>query len=153
MPEQNLTNLLNLPNLEVIGYEATDDETVILEVKPTLKVTICPDCKKPSARLHDYDEPRLIRDLSLFGRKCYLRLRSRRFECENCRCSFTERLEWIAYDSSYTRRFEEYVFTLCRKNTIQDVSQLLELGYEAVDGLFKRQAKKRHRHGKKELSE
>lgn len=153
MPEQNLTNLLNLPNLEVLGYKATDDESVILEVKPTLKVAMCPDCKKPSATLHDYDEPRLIRDLSLFGRKCYLRLRSRRFECETCGCSFTERLEWSAFDSSYTRRFEEYIFTLCRKNTIQDVSQLLELGYEAVDGLFKRQAKKRHRHGKKELSE
>jgi|SRR3990172_5918406 len=149
MPDQNLTNLLNLPNLEVIGYETTNEEIAILEVKPTLKVTICPDCKKPSATLHDYDEPRLIRDLSLFGRKCYLRLRSRRFECETCQRAFTERLEWIACDSSYTRRFEEYVFTLCRKNTIQDVSQLLELGYEAVDGLFKRQAKKKHRHIKK----
>jgi transposase len=149
MPEQDLTNLLNLPNLAVVRYEAIDDETVILEVKPTLQVTMCPDCKKPSATLHDYDEPRLIRDLSLFGRKSYLRLRSRRFECEHCGSAFTERLEWIAFDSSYTRRFEEYVFTLCRKNTIQDVSQLLELGYEAVDGLFKRQAKKRHRHIKK----
>jgi transposase len=152
MPEQNLTNLLNLPNLEVIGCESTD-EAVVLEVKPTLKVAICPDCKKPSATLHDYDEPRLIHDLSLFGRKSYLRLRSRRFDCEHCECAFTERLEWIAFDSSYTRRFEEYVFTLCRKNTVQDVSQLLELGYEAVDGLFKRQAKKRHRHIKKGLSE
>ncbi len=153
MPEQNLTNLLNLPNLEVIGYEATDDETVIIEVKPTLKVAVCPDCNKPSAALHDYDEPRLIRDLSLSARKSYLRLRGRRFECEHCQRAFTERLEWIAFGSSYTRRFEEYVFTLCRKNTIQDVSQLLELGYEAVDGLFKRQAKKRHRHVKKRLSE
>jgi len=152
MPEEKLTKLLNLPNLEVIGYESAD-ETVVLEVKVTLRVAICPDCKKPSATLHDYDEPRLIRDLSLFGRKSYLRLRSRRFECEHCGCTFTERLEWIAFNSSYTRRFEEYVFTLCRKNTIQDVSQLLELGYEAVDGLFKRQAKKRHRHIKKGLSE
>jgi transposase len=57
MPEVKLTNLLNLPNLEVIGYEATDDETVILEVKPTLKVVVCPDCKKPRVALHDYDEP------------------------------------------------------------------------------------------------
>jgi transposase len=153
MPEQKLTDLLNLHNLEVIGYEAIDGETVILEVKPTLQVAICPDCKKPSAAVHDYDEPRLIRDLSLFGRKSYLRLRGRRFECQNCQSSFTERLEWVGFDSSYTRRFEEYVFTLCRKNTIQDVSQLLELGYEAVDGLFKRQAKKRHRHIKKGLSE
>jgi transposase len=102
--------------------------------------------------LHDYDLPRLIRDLSLFGRKSYLRLRGRRFECTTCQNAFTERLEWIAFDSSYTQRFEEYVFTLCRKNTVQDVSQMLELGYEAVEGLFKRQAKKRHRHHKKSVS-
>ena len=152
MPEQNLTNLLNLPNLEVLGYESTE-EGVVLDIKPTLKVALCPECKKPSARLHDYDEPRLIRDLSLFGRKSYLRLRGRRFECETCQNAFTERLEWTAFDSSYTRRFEEYVFSLCRKNTVQDVSQMLELGYEAVEGLFKRQAKKRHRHPKKGWSE
>lgn len=152
MPEQNLTNLLNLPNLDVIGYESTED-AVVLDVKPTLNIAICPECKKPSASLHDYDTPRLIRDLSLFERKSYLRLRGRRFECETCQNAFTERLEWIAFESSYTRRFEEYVFTLCRKNTVQDVSQMLELGYEAVEGLFKRQAKKRHRHPKKGLSE
>jgi transposase len=152
MPEQNLTNLLNLPNLEVIGYESTED-AVVLEVKPTLKVAMCPECQRPSASLHDYDGPRLIRDLSLFGRKSYLRIRGRRFECETCQNAFTERLEWITFDSSYTRRFEEYVFTLCRKNTVQDVSQMLELGYEAVEGLFKRQAKKRHRHSKKGSSE
>jgi len=152
MPEQNLTDLLNLPNLEVVGYESSE-EAVVLDVKPTLKVAICPECKKPSASLHDYDAPRLIRDLALFGRKSYLRLRGRRFECETCQNAFTERLEWIAFESSYTRRFEEYVFRLCCKNTVQDVSQMLELGYEAVEGLFKRQAKKRHRHHKKGSSE
>jgi transposase len=152
MPEQNLTDLLKLPNLEVTSYESTDD-AVVLDVRPMLKVAICPVCKKPSTRLHDYDAPRLIRDLSLFGRKSYLRLRSRRFECESCQNAFTERLEWIAFDSSYTQRFEEHVFALCRKNTVQDVSQMLELGYEAVEGLFKRLAKKRHRHHKSSRSE
>lgn len=29
MPEQNLTNLLNLPNLEVLGYESTEDGVVL----------------------------------------------------------------------------------------------------------------------------
>lgn len=151
MPEQNLTDLLELPNLEVTNYEATED-TVVLDVKPTLKVALCPVCKKPSASLHDYDASRLIRDLSLFGRKSYLRLRGRRFECDTCQSAFTERLEWIAFDSSYTLRFEEHVFVLCRKNTVQDVSQMLELGYEAVEGLFKRQAKKRPRHHKSRIS-
>ena len=66
MPEQNLTNLLNMPNLEVLGYESTEDG-VVLDIKPTLKVAICPKCKKPSASLHDYDEPRLIRAYEVVG--------------------------------------------------------------------------------------
>jgi transposase len=148
MPEANLTKLLNLANLEVNSYETTE-EAVILDVRPTQTVAMCPGCQKASGRVHDYDDARLIRDLSLFGRKGYVRLRSRRFECEGCQKAFTERLEWVSLGSSYTRRFEEHVFMLCQKNTVQDVSQMLELGYEAVEGLFKRQAKKRHRHRRK----
>lgn len=146
MPESYLTELLNLSNVEVIGCETPDEATVIFEIKATLKVAMCPECKTPSSQVHDYDDARLVRDLSMSGRKSYLRLRARRFECNQCQHAFTERLEWSAFDSSYTTRFEEHVFMLCRKNTVQDVSQLLELGYEAVEGIFKRHAKKRHRH-------
>lgn len=151
MPEFYLTDLLNLSNLEVIGYETPDEETVIFEIKPTLKVAMCPECKAPSSKVHDYDDARRVRDLSMSGRKSYLRMRARRFECNQCQHSFTERLEWLAFDSSYTKRFEEHVFRLCQKNTVQDVSQLLELGYEAVEGIFKRHAKKRHRHARRKL--
>jgi transposase len=143
MPEQQLTKLLNLPNLEVVKYETPDVETAILEIKSTWVVAICPECKTPSTSMHDYEDARLVRDLSLSGRKSYLRYHSRRFECEVCQRSFTERVEWLNFDSSYTRRFEEHVYKLCRKNTIQDVSVFLELGYDAVEGIFQRWAKKR----------
>jgi transposase len=113
-----------------------------LDITPTLKVALCPDCGHPSADLHDYDDPRLIRDLSLWGRHCFLRLRGRRFECEHCGHSFTERLEWVDFGSSHTRRYETYVFELCRKNTAQYVSQLEDLGYDAVEGIFLRLGKK-----------
>ena len=146
MPELQLTNLLNLPNLEVVKYEMPDAETAILEIKSTLKVAICPTCKTLSAAIHDYDDPRLVRDLSLSGRKSYLRYHSRRFECEACQQSFTERVEWLNFDSSYTKRFEEHVYQLCRKSTVQDTSTFLELGYDAVEGIFQRWAKKRRRH-------
>lgn len=152
MPELQLTDLLNLPNLEVVKYETPDSETAILEIKSTLKVAICPGCKTPSASVHDYDDPRLVRDLSLSGRKGYLRYHSRRFECEVCGRSFTERVEWLNFDSSYTKRFEEHVYKLCRKNTIQDVSAFLELGYDAVEGIFQRWAKKRRRHARRRPS-
>jgi transposase len=148
MPELQLTNLLNLPNLEVVKSEMPDAETAILEIRSTLEVAICPTCKMPSTKLHDYDDPRLVRDLSLSGRKSYLRYHSRRFECVVCQQSFTERVEWLNFDSSYTKRFEEHVYQLCRKSTVQDVSSFLELGYDAVEGIFQRRAKKRRRHAR-----
>ena len=152
MPELQLTNLLNLPNLEVVRYEMPDAETAILEIQSALEVAICPECQTPSTRVHDYDEPRLVRDLPLSGRKSYLRYHSRRFECETCERAFTERVEWLNFDSSYTKRFEEDVYKLCRKNTIQDVSAFLELGYDAVEGIFQRWAKKRRRPARRKPS-
>lgn len=148
MPEFQLTDLLNLPHLEVLKYEMPDAETAILEINSTLEVAICPTCKMPSTAIHDYDDPRLVRDLPLSGRKSYLRYRSRRFECAACGQAFTERVEWMNFDSSYTKRFEEHVYQLCRKSTVQDVSAWLGLGYDAVEGIFQRRAKKRRRHGR-----
>lgn len=152
MPELQLTKLLNLPNLEVVKYEMPDTDTAILEIQSILKAAICPTCKTPSTTIHDYDDPRLVRDLSLSGRKSYLRYHSRRFECATCGHSFTERMEWLNFDSSYTKRFEEHVYKLCRKGTVQDVSTFLELGYDAVEGIFERWAKKRRRHAKRSRS-
>lgn len=152
MSEFQLTKLLNLPNQEVVKYEMPDAETAILEIKSTLEVAVCPTCKTPSTTIHDYDDARLVRDLSLSGRKSYLRYHSRRFECGVCQQSFTERVEWLNFDSSYTKRFEEQVYQLCRKSTVQEVSTFLELGYDAVEGIFQRWAKKRRRRARRNPS-
>jgi transposase len=142
MSESLLEQLLGLSHLTITGHELPDTTTVILDIKPTLQVALCPSCGHPSTDLHDYDDPRLIRDLSLWGRHCFLRLRGRRFECAHCRQSFTERLKWVDFNRSQTRRYESYIFELCRKNTPQYVSQLEDLGYAAVESIFLRLGKK-----------
>jgi hypothetical protein len=38
-----LEQLLGLPHLKITGYELPDATTVILEIKPTLKVALCPE--------------------------------------------------------------------------------------------------------------
>jgi hypothetical protein len=53
----------------------------------------------------------------------------------------------IGFSSSHTRRYETYVFELCRKNTPQYVSQLEDLGYDAVEGIFLRLGKKQSNNG------
>jgi transposase len=55
-------------------------ETAVLEIRSRLEAALCPTCKTPSTAIHDYDDPRLVRDLPLSGRKSFLRYQSRRFE-------------------------------------------------------------------------
>ncbi len=152
MSEPLLEQLLGLPHLKITGHELPNATTVIMDIKPTLQVALCPQCGHPSADLHDYDDPRLIRDLSLWERHCFLRLRGRRFECAHCRQPFTERLEWVDFNSSQTRRYETFIFELCHKNTLQYVSQLEDLGYDAVEGIFLRLGKKQSSHANSGVS-
>jgi len=56
------------------------------------------------------------------------------------------------FNSSYTKRFEEQVYQMCRKGTVQDVSIFLGLGYDAVEGIFTRYGKKRRRRVRKRHS-
>jgi hypothetical protein len=53
------------------------------------------------------------------------------------------------FNSSYTKRFEEQVYQMCGKGTVQDVSVFLGLGYDAVEGIFMRYGKKRRRRARK----
>jgi transposase len=49
----------------------------------------------------------------------------------------------MSFNSSYTKRFEEEVYQMCRKGTAQDVSAFVGLGYDAVEGIFMRHGKKK----------
>jgi hypothetical protein len=61
-------------------------------------------------------------------------------------------LAWVDFGSSHTRRYETYVFELCRKNTPQYVCQLEDLGYDAVEGIFLRLGKKQSSSGSNAVS-
>lgn len=152
MPEQQLTKLLNLPHLEVVRYELPDAETAILEIQSTLGVAICPTCQTPGNTLHDYDEPRLVRDLSLSGRKSYLQYHGRRFECAICGQAFTERVEWLSFDSSYTKRFEQHVYQLCRKIPCKMSAPFLNWAMMQTKASFNVGQKKRRRRARRSRS-
>lgn len=57
MSHEVLEQLLGLPHFKITGYELPDQDTVVLDVRPTLKVALCPKCHHPNADLHDYDDP------------------------------------------------------------------------------------------------
>ncbi|MDQ1316851.1 MAG: hypothetical protein QG588_500, partial [Candidatus Poribacteria bacterium] len=72
-----LTQILNIPNYEVTGVE-TNDEQIILDIQSTMEGAKCPVCKTYSSDLHE-NHPRIVSDLPISGKACYLRFTRRRF--------------------------------------------------------------------------
>ena len=61
----------------------------------------------------------------------------RRVECRSCRKVKRERLEFLADNPFYTKRFAYYVGRRCRSTTIKDIAEELKLDWHAVKELDK----------------
>ncbi len=97
-PELALTmieRVLGLADVAVESYHFREDGALVIRVRSRWEVAECPDCGAISQEPCGYGEPHLIRDLPIFGQKCYLELREHRFACEDCNDTFTERLNWV----------------------------------------------------------
>lgn len=135
-----LTELLGLPQVYVTAYELPNAATLVLDVETRLPTATCPRCAHPSTALHSVGEPRTVRDLDVWGRRCYLRFRPRQFACAHCRRTFVERLAWLAPRQHQTRRFERRVYTLVWRTTVADAAAYHQLTDERAEGIFLRAA-------------
>src|SRR5882757_3165612 len=78
---------------------------------------------------------RRVRDLSCGDTQIFLELEVRRIDC--CRCGKVkrERLDFLADNPLYTKRFAYYVGRRCRAATIKDVAEELALDWHTVKAL------------------
>src|SRR4030043_356621 len=58
-----------------------------------------------------------------------------RGECRQCGTVKTERLEFLADNPCYTKRFAYYVGRRCRQATIKDIAEELHLDWDTVKTL------------------
>lgn len=85
-----------------------------------------------------YDRaPRQVRDLCSGDMRIYLAFEVRRVECRSCGKVKRERLEFLADNPFYTKRFAYYVGRRCRSATIKDIAAELKLDWHAVKELEK----------------
>lgn len=80
---------------------------------------------------------RRIRDLPCGDTRVYLELEVRRVFCRSCGKVKRERLEFLADNPFYTKRFAYYVGRRCRTATIQDIAKELHLDWHTVKELDK----------------
>jgi len=78
---------------------------------------------------------RRVRDLSCGDRRIYLELEVRRVDCRRCGKVKRERLDFVADNPLYTKRFAYFVGRRCRQASIADVAKELALDWHTVKAL------------------
>ena len=78
-----------------------------------------------------------MRDLSCGDTRVYLEIEVRRVRCRRCHRVKRERLEFLANNPFYTKRFAWFVGRRCRASTIRDVAKELHLDWHTVKALDK----------------
>ena len=80
---------------------------------------------------------RRVRDLSCADTRVYLELEFRRVYCRRCGKVKSERLDFLADNPLYTKRFATYVGRRCHDANIKAVAKELHLDWRAVKELEK----------------
>jgi transposase len=75
---------------------------------------------------------RRVRDLSCGDTRIYLALEVRRLDCRSCGKVKRERLDFLADNPLYTKRFAYFVGRRCRQASIADVAKELALDWHTV---------------------
>jgi transposase len=137
-----LRDILEIPQVTIEEVEIQEQE-IHVYVKTCAESALCPLCHSASRELHQHNAVRVIRDLPLSGKPCYLHLSSRRFWCPDCGLPFAEPLDFVDPHRSYTKRYEGHIYELVRQNNISYVETLEGLSYDIVERIFFREATRR----------
>jgi transposase len=78
---------------------------------------------------------RQVRDLPCGDTRIYLELDIRRVDCERCGKVKQEKLDWLADNPFYTKRFAFFVGRRCRTMTIKDVAAETRLDWKTIKDL------------------
>jgi transposase len=70
-------------------------------------------------------------------KRVYLEFEVRRVACKRCGAVKTERLEWLADNPFYTKRFGHYIGRRCETATISDIAREFHLDWKTVKQLEK----------------
>lgn len=111
MALRELADILDIGALRVTGYEK-GPEVLQFSVEFEKDSAACPKCGVRSTRRHS-QKATPVRDLPWCGRRVMLLVPRRRFKCRTCGKPFTESVPFVEFGTSFTKRYERYVFEQC----------------------------------------
>lgn len=129
MDLETIEKLLQLPRIKVTAAEIGKEE-IVIHVSIPEGHHRCPKCGSYSKGVSE-DTTVRVRDLSIFGKDCYLVIKKGRLHCP---CSYRgyEEIEFVDEYQRQTTRFDEFLFRLCDKMTIMDASDLMGVNWKTA---------------------
>ena len=134
------SQILGLKGFTVRHVEMSNTE-LHLYLECEIGTGVCPRCGQTSQRVRQTYH-RVLRDLPLSGKACYLHVGKRSFDCLRCGETFAEPLDFADSKRDYTTRYEESLFHQVRQTTVWYVAQQESLTDQVVARIFLRQAEK-----------
>src|SRR6478736_1044126 len=131
---QGRSNNGNPRKVVAISARAKLGLLAIGNAQSAFKKTACGCCGRVQMGWYDR-KVRRVRDLSCDDTRIFLELEVRRIDCRYCGKVKRERLDFLADNPLYTKRFAYYVGRRCRSATIKDVAAELKLDWHTVKAL------------------
>lgn len=134
------TELLGIAGLVVTMYALRregDQEVLHLWCVHKEEIAVCPKCGSMSQTIHD-EEPRCVRHLDIWGKRTFLHLLSRRFNCEECDKPFTEELPFVECYRRHTIKFEQSIYESCISSDKKSVARNSGLSQSTVKDIVNR---------------
>ena len=131
---------LDLPDVKLEKAELNETGDFLITVSSTRVGTRCHRCGREITKPYGHDRQISLRHLPILGRKTVIRLRPRRYQCQDCpgKPTTTQTLSWYDARSPHTKAYEAHVLLSLVNGTVQDVSRKEVLGYDAVMGIIDR---------------
>jgi transposase len=131
---ERLTELLGLPDYFVKDFKNEKDEIFLTVERQGYPK--CPQCGQYYIEAPKDNRIQIIEDLSVFGKRCFIKLWKFRIECK---CGFrgTEHIEWLNRYERVTVRYQKWIYAFCKRMTGIDVSRIFGISKHTVYRLDK----------------
>lgn len=131
---------LDIPDVTIENVTTNRLGHIEITVKSTVEGTPCHRCGTMTTQLYSEDREITLRHLPILGRKTFIRLRPKRYQCLYCdgKPTTTHTLSWYTPRSSFTKVYEKQILLSLVNSTVQDASIKEAIGYEAIMGIIDR---------------
>lgn len=134
-----ITLPLDIPDVEVTGVQMNERGDYIITVESRRDNATCQYCGRRITKSNGHGREIELRHLPILGRRVYIRLRPKRYECPDCDGkTTTQKLDWYETKSPHTKAYDRHLMLQLVNSTVEDVSQKEDVGYDAVEGAIER---------------